>query len=228
MPTLNEVDGMKIIMPQIKRGWVDQTIILDGGSTDGTLEYARKMGYQVVVQKKPGLMNAYRESLDYITGDIIITFSPDGNSIPQLLPDLVAKMKEGYDTVIVSRYKDGAKSYDDTWLTALGNWVFTALINLLFGGKYTDAMGIYRAYRKDLIKELHLGKDYKYSVERLFGDMISWEPQLSMRCAKRKKKIGEIPGDEPGRVGGKGKCAHFSWGAVYLLQMLQEFLFYWR
>ena len=34
VPTLNEIDGMKAIMPRVKRGWVDQILILDGGSTD--------------------------------------------------------------------------------------------------------------------------------------------------------------------------------------------------
>ena len=45
--TLNEIDGMKVIMPRIKNIWVDQIIIVDGGSTDGTQEWARKNGYQV-------------------------------------------------------------------------------------------------------------------------------------------------------------------------------------
>ena len=47
IPTLNEVIGMKAIMPTIKREWVDQILILDGQSTDGTAEYAREQGYEV-------------------------------------------------------------------------------------------------------------------------------------------------------------------------------------
>ena len=49
--TLNEIDGMRVIMPQIKKEWVDQTLILEGGSTDGTLEYALENGYETYVQK---------------------------------------------------------------------------------------------------------------------------------------------------------------------------------
>jgi glycosyltransferase involved in cell wall biosynthesis len=37
--TLNEINGMKAIMPQIDRAWCDQIIIVDGGSTDGTIEW---------------------------------------------------------------------------------------------------------------------------------------------------------------------------------------------
>ena len=52
IPTFNEIDGMKVIMPRIKKEWVDQIIIADGGSTDGTVEYANECGYEVFVQKK--------------------------------------------------------------------------------------------------------------------------------------------------------------------------------
>jgi glycosyltransferase involved in cell wall biosynthesis len=224
VPTLNEIDGMKLIMPQVQPGWCDQIIVLDGGSTDGTIECAKGFGYEVVIQEQPGLINAYRQVYPLIRGDVLVTFSPDGNSVPQLIPALTDKMKEGYDMVIASRYAGGAKSDDDTPMTAAGNWTFTKLINVLFGGHYTDAMVIYRAYKTKLIEELGLLEDEPFSVERNFNHMISWEPLLSMRAAKRGLKIGEIPGDEPARVGGVGKCMHYSWGAVYLLEMAQEFL----
>jgi glycosyltransferase involved in cell wall biosynthesis len=223
VPTLNEIDGMRVIMPQIQPGWVDQVLVLDGGSTDGTIEYAREHGYDVVIQEERGLINAYRQVRPHIKGDVLITFSPDGNSVTDRIPALLEKMREGYDMVIVSRYLPGATSDDDTFMTRVGNWVFTTLINVLFGGHYTDAMVIYRAYRTQLIDDLGLMKDEPYSVERRFRHMISWEPLLSMRAAKKKLKIGEIPGDEPARIGGEGKCMHYSWGAVYLLEMGQEF-----
>jgi glycosyltransferase involved in cell wall biosynthesis len=226
IPTLNEIDGMREIMPKIKEGWCDQILILDGGSTDGTVEYAREHNYDVVIQEKPGLLNAYWQVYPYIRGDILITFSPDGNSIPEIIPQLTAKIREGYDMVIVSRYLEDAKSEDDTWITGLGNWVFTGLINGLFGGHYTDAMVIYRAYSTSLCEELGLLSPPPKSIEGRFAHMISWEPLLSMRAAKKKLKITEIPGDEPDRIGGEGKCQHFTWGFVYLMEMVQEF-FIW-
>src|SRR5579859_1915374 len=76
VPTLNEIVGMREIMPQVSREWCDQIIILDGGSTDGTIEYAREQGYTVHVQTQPGLRQAYNEVLPLIKGDILITFSP--------------------------------------------------------------------------------------------------------------------------------------------------------
>jgi glycosyltransferase involved in cell wall biosynthesis len=226
--TLNELEGMKTIMPKVKQEWLDQIIIVDGGSTDGTIEWAREHGYEVYVQKRPGFRHAYNEVMPLVRGDVIITFSPDGNSIAELIPSVVDKMKEGYDMVIVSRYLGNAKSEDDDVVTGFGNWLFTNTVNLLHGGHYTDAMVIYRAYKKQIVYDLELNKDDGYALaEKLFRTRISWEPLLSVRAAKRKLRITEIPGDEPPRIGGERKLKILKWGAAYYFQFLRE-LFCWR
>jgi glycosyltransferase involved in cell wall biosynthesis len=228
VPTLNEINGMKTIMPRVKPEWYDQLLVIDGQSTDGTIEYAREQGYSVIVQKKRGMRNAYMEALPHIEGDVVLTFSPDGNSIPELIPECIAKMKEGYDMVIVSRYAQGARSYDDDAVTGFGNKLFTTAINLLHGAHYTDAMVIYRAYKKQLIYDLDLDKESSYDFEeRLFHTNISWEPLLSIRCAKRKLKVADVPGDEPVREGGERKLQVLRWGAAYMFEVLRE-VFVWR
>ncbi|MBI3551246.1 MAG: glycosyltransferase family 2 protein [Elusimicrobia bacterium] len=228
VPTLNEVVGLRQIMPLVKKDWVDQVLILDGGSTDGTADYARSQGWTVYVQKQRGLRRAYTEALPLITGDVIVTFSPDGNCVPERIPELVAKMREGYELVIVSRYLDGAKSDDDDAVTAFGNWMFTKTVNLLFGGRYTDMMVIFRAYTKKLVYDLELIDDDGYAAaERLCRTNVSWEPLLSIRAAKRKVRFSEIPGDEPKRVGGERKLEVLRWGAAFLIQIARE-CFVWK
>jgi len=228
VPTLNEAVGMRSVMPKVKKEWVDQVLIVDGKSKDGTADIAREMGYDVVIQQSPGIRGAYMDALPYIKGDVILTFSPDGNSIPELIPDCIAKLKEGYDMVIVSRYAGAAKSYDDDAVTAFGNRLFTGSINFFHGAKYTDAMVIYRAYYKRLISDLDLDKDSSFDFEeKLFKTKISWEPLLSIRAAKRKLKLAEIPGDEPAREGGERKLQVLKWGAAYMFEIWRE-IFIWR
>ncbi len=220
--THNEIVGMKAIMPRIKKEWVDEIIIADVGSVDGTLEYAKKQGYVTYVQKKKGLRHAYIEGFPLVKSDYIITFSPDGNSVPEAIPYLIEKIKEGYDMVIASRYLDHAKSHDDDFITRFGNWLFTKLINLFHKGTYTDAMVIYRIYRKSLFYELKLDTEESYNMEKLFFTTMGIEPLLSIRCAKYKKKYTEIPEDEPKRIGGERKLQIIRWGAAYLTQIIKE------
>ena len=229
IPTLNEYEGMKVIMPKIDKNWFTQIIILDGGSTDGTVEYAKEQGYEVYIQTKPGIRNAYNEVLPLIKGDALITFSPDGNSIPELLPELIKEMEDNHrDMVIVSRYLGDAKSDDDDFITSFGNWLFTKTVNLLHDGNYTDVMVIYRAYKTQLIYDLELNTDDAYeTAEKLFRTLISWEPLLSVRAAKRKLNISEIPGDEPERIGGERKLQVLKWGAAYYFQFFRE-KFCWK
>lgn len=230
IPTLNELDAMRVIMPQIDRSWVDQILVVDG-STDGTADYAREQGCEVVIQQKKGLRHAFIEGFPLVRGDWVVTFSPDGNSPPRAIPLLIEKMKEGYDMVIASRYLPPARSDDDDLMTAFGNWLFTHAINLCHGHAwsrpYTDAMVMYRAYRTRLFYELDLDKEESYVTEKWFGTLLGVEPLLSVRAAKRKLRIAEIPVDEPARIGGERKLQPFRWGAGYMCQILRE-LYFWK
>ena len=226
---MNELQGLKEIMPRIDKGWVDQILMVDGNSTDGSIEWAERQGYSVYVQKEKGFRQAYQEVWPQIEGDAVVTFSPDGNSIPELIPKLVSKMKEGYDMVIVSRYLGNAKSDDDTLLSGIGNWIFTKSVNLLHGGTYTDVMGIYRGYDVGLVDYLQLNNDVWYRTpEWLFRVKgLSWEPLLSIRAAKAGLNIAEIEGDEPQRIDGKSRVfpnvgVQIQWGMVYYFQVIRD------
>jgi len=219
----NEEEGMRVIMPQVKPEWVDQVLVVDGQSTDGTVEYSRSMGYDVYVQQQKGLRAAYTEAWPHIRGEYVITFSPDGNSPPEYIPELIAKIREGYDMVIGSRYFGDATSEDDDIVTGFGNWLFTNTINLLHGGHYSDAMTIYRIYPTKLYYQLGLHLDETYErFEKMYFTKIGVEPVLSVRAAKAGLKTADIACPEPARIGGERKLQIVRWGLAYMSQVFWE------
>jgi glycosyltransferase involved in cell wall biosynthesis len=214
IPVLNEEASLPSILPKLKPEWVDEILFVDGQSTDRTVEIIKEWGKgSVFVQKKRGLTIAYYEAFPRIKSDFIISFSPDGNSLPEAIPQLIAKINEGYDMVIASRYLPGAGSDDDDIATTFGNWMFTTTINVLFGGKYTDALVMLRAYRKSLVESLKIDTQDP-----------AFEPQLAIRCAIHKCKTADIPAREPKRIGGDRKMRIFVNGWAILKLIVLEWL----
>lgn len=212
VPTLNEIEAIQVIMPQIKREWIDEIIVIDGGSTDGTVEWFREHGYTVHSQTGRGFGAGMKQGLHLAKGDIIVEITPDGNSIPAAIPLLIAKVKEGNDLVIASRYKGDARSDDDDVVTAFGNWMFTALVNLLFGARYTDVLVGFRAYRRDVA--LTLGMD---------APGLSWPCDSSICFAKYGYRTAEIPANEPDRIGGQRKMRPLRTGWEILTLILSRY-----
>ena len=211
--TLNEIEAVPKTLPLIRKEWVDEILICDGGSTDGTVEWCRSHGY-TVLDLRGGYGAALKQAVTVAKGDVIIEYQIDGNSLPETIPVLIRKIAEGYDFVVASRYKDGAKSYDDDALTTIGNWGFTRLTNLLFSTSYTDVCMGYRAYRKSAFNALRNDMD-------VTG--LSWPIQANIQFARHGFKVTEVGSDEPERAGGERKMRPFKTGWEILMLLLTEF-----
>lgn len=215
LPVLNEIDGLKATLPFIQRTWIDEILVVDGGSTDGSVEYAQAQGVRVIRQQRPGLEWAVYDAIRDLETDYVIEFSPDGNCPVEILPDLVGKIAQGYDLVVVSRYLPPAKSEDDSRLTAFGNWMFSRMVRLLGRFPITDALTIYRSFRRDVVFSYDFGR---YVVGPVF------EPLVSAICTLHGLRMCEIPGDEPARIGGASKMRPFFNGSYILLMVLRLYV----
>jgi glycosyltransferase involved in cell wall biosynthesis len=223
MPIRNEIEALRQIMPKIKSEWYDQLLILDGNSTDGSKEYLVENGYTVFDQKAPGIKAAFWEAFNLSTGNVIIPFSPDGNSVPEDIPKLISKIKEGYDIVVASRYMNGSISEDDDFASKTANKFFTLLINILFSANYTDGIGMYKAFKKE-----HL---FKLGIDSHKNEHS--EIMLLTRGARFGLKITEIASKEPSRIGIQGSRAHPGVFGKYLSAVgilktiLRDAVLYW-
>jgi len=226
LPTLNEIEGMRWCIPKIDRSLFADIIVVDGGSVDGTTEFSTQQGLRVVRQTGVGIADALLCGYLNTDCDAIVEFTPDGNSLPEVLPTLCSKMNDGYDLVIVSRYLAGAKSEDDDIFTGFGNWMFTCIINFLYGGKYTDTLVGFRAISRNAVIKMDLVTMTKPAFRRMLPRMNAWETASSIRAAKLNLNIIEIPGDEPKRIGGVRKMSIIKNGSGTVFQIIYDLFFF--
>ncbi len=170
-------------------------------------------GLRILTQSRRGYGEGMLQGMRSAKGDIVVEFTPDGNSLPADIPRIIGKMHEGYDLVIGSRYLDGAKSEDDDWLTFVGNRLFTGTVNLLFRVQYSDVLVGFRAYRRSAALTLDLD-----------APGLSWPCQSSIRFARAGLRVGEIPASEPARIGGVRKMRPFATGWEICKLILRDFV----
>jgi hypothetical protein len=150
-----------------------------------------------------------------LDADCVVEFSPDGNCLPEHLASVVRLLREGCDLVVVSRYLPPARSYDDTVVTALGNWAFSRLFRHLGPHKVTDALNIYRGFRRSLVKL----PDFE---QLCIGPVL--EPLTTGLVNLNHLQYSEIAGDEPRRIGGTSKMRVLYNGSCILLMVARLYL----
>lgn len=223
---MNECSSMKKTLPEINKKWADRFLLIDGNSIDGTAEYARQMGWDVLVQSRPGVRHAYNEAFATIDTDLVLIWSPDGNAPATDIPRLLEKIQEGYDVVIASRYYGEALSEDDTFISKWANFIFTKTINILFGGNLKDAMTNYRIFYTKIYYDLALDDGTAYApyekIVFLNDGGLGVEPLFSARLLLNKYKVAEIASHEPSRVSGVAKFPKVRGGIGYCFQLLVE------
>jgi glycosyltransferase involved in cell wall biosynthesis len=212
--TRNEITGMKALFAKIPFHRVDETIVVDYQSVDGTKEFIQRHKIKLINQTKPGRGEAFRLAVSHARGNFLVFFSPDGNEDPTDIPQLIQGLSQGYDLVIASRFMAGARNEeDDQWLKfrAWANQAFTWLANICFHGRLSDSINGYRAITKDAFSRLQLDAD---------GYAIEW--QMSMRALKLKFKIKEFPTREGNRLGGFSGSKALPSGWLFLKVFLKE------
>lgn len=212
--TRNEIEGIQAVFPKIPLNAVQETIVIDGQSKDGTIAFAKKKGLKVIVQEKLGRGEAFRIALQKAKHENVIFFSPDGNENPKDIVRMASLLEKGFDLVVASRFAKGARA--DDHLSAVpyrgfGNKFFTALANIAFGGQMTDSINGFRGVNKQKIRELHLD-----------AEGFAIEYQMSMRAMKHKLKIKEFPTFEGDRIGGTSGAKTIQTGVYFVKILLRE------
>jgi glycosyltransferase involved in cell wall biosynthesis len=166
IPTVNEAANLPDVLSRIPR-WIDEVIIVDSQSTDGTVEVARRLRADVVIlrQARMGKGAALRAGFAAARGDIIVTLDADGSTDPGEIPAFVGALLAGADFVKGSRFAQGGATDDMEWYRYLGNWGLLQLVRLRFGGRFTDLCYGYNAFWRRILPYIDLSRASGFEIE---------------------------------------------------------------
>jgi len=210
----NDVEGLRYIWVKIPFILFDEVMVIDGNSVDGSYEFVVGNGVRCHQQNRMGRGNALQEAMQMVTGDVIVELSSDGNEDPRYIPALLHQIESGADLAIASRFAKGGRSDDDddpVRIRKFGNKLFTSLVNLFWGSALTDATNGLRAFRLSAWRRMNLHAAH-FEAEFL----------MSIRAAKLKLKIAEIPTVEGRRRSGKAQARTSRVGYSLLRVVFQE------
>src|SRR6266568_3003147 len=122
IPARNEAKNLQYVLPYIPTD-IREVILVDGHSTDDTIEVARRLlpSIQIVRQEGRGKGNALRQGFAASSADIIVTLDADGSADPREIPRFVHALMHGHDFAKGSRFMNGGRSFDITFFRRLGN-----------------------------------------------------------------------------------------------------------
>lgn len=212
IPTLNEARNLPFVLPRIPK-WVHEVILIDGHSTDDTVEVARRLwpGIRVVEELRRGKGAALRAGFALAAGDIIVTLDADGSADPAEMNAFIGGLLSGADFVKGSRFVQGGGTTDMELYRRAGNWILTAAVRIAFGGRYTDLCYGFNAFWSDVLPEITPDCD---------GFEI--ETQMNVRALRSRLSVVEIASFELPRVTGFSKLNTFRDGLRVLRTILHE------
>jgi glycosyltransferase involved in cell wall biosynthesis len=212
IPALNEARNIPHVFSRLPDD-VFEVVLVDGGSVDETVEVARSLrpNVRVVQQDGRGKGNAIACGLAACEGEIVVMLDADGSTDGAEIPRFVEALKSGADFAKGSRFMSGGGSGDITTLRWTGNRVLCALVNLLYGTRYTDLCYGFNAFWRSSLQHLRIDCD-GFEVESL----------LSVRASKLGLATIEVPSYERCRIYGESNLRTLPDGWQVLKTILRE------
>jgi glycosyltransferase involved in cell wall biosynthesis len=191
-----------------------EIIVVDDFSTDGTREVLGGLGrpdIRVIFHaKNMGKGSALRTGFSEATGDIVLIQDADLEYDPAEYPGLLAPILDGRaDVVYGSRFLGGPHRVIFFW-HSVGNRLLTALSNMVTNLNLTDMETCYKVFRGDVLRKLSL-------KSRRFG----FEPEVTIKVAKLKCRIYEVPISYAGRNYSEGKKIGWKDGLAALWHIMR-------
>ncbi|MCX5856674.1 MAG: glycosyltransferase family 2 protein [Deltaproteobacteria bacterium] len=217
IPVFNEVGTIEEIILRVQSvPFEKEIIVVDDFSTDGTVHLLRKIdAIQENVKvyyhdRNQGKGAALRTGFAVVQGDVVIIQDADLEYDPREYPKLLEPILDGRaDVVYGSRFLGGPHRVLSFW-HSVGNKFLTLLSNTVTNLNLTDMETCYKAFRTEVLNDLSLK-----------SNRFGFEPEFTMKIAKRKFRIYEVPISYSGRTYHEGKKINWKDGVAAIYTILR-------
>ncbi len=204
IPALNEEAAIGPVLDGLRAALATsgaepaEILVVDNGSSDGTLRVAREHGARVISEPRRGYGQACLAGIAALSVEtqMVVFLDADGSDDPADLTRLLAPLRDGQaDLVLGSRTMAARKVGVFTPQQAFGNWLATFLMRVLFGAHYSD-LGPFRAIRRAALDKLQMR-------DTNFG----WTIEMQIKAHQQRLRVVEIPVNYRRRFAGQSKIS---------------------
>ena len=211
IPAKNESESLPIVLNELKEYSCKKLVVLEENDVE-TINAIKNFDCEVLYQKNKGYGSALIEGINKIKTEYLCIFNADGSFDPKYLENMLNECKSNLDFVFSSRYSKGGETEDDTFLTFIGNKIFTTIGNIFFNLKIDDILYTFVMGRSKSFKSLNLKYyDFRFCVE------------LPIFAKKQSKNYINLGSYERKRFKGKKKVNEFKDGFLILMGMISLF-----
>ena len=217
IPALNEEEPLPDVLASVPPGAVDEIIVVDNGSTDGTAAVARRAGARVVTEPRKGYGAACWSGFKASEGAGTLVFMDgDGSFRPGEIPRLTEPITSGTADLVLGSRILGAEDARAIPLHArLGNRIVAFIIGLISAIRITD-LGPFRAISRRALENLNM-------QERTYG----WPCEMIIKAGKLGHRVVEVPVTYRPRTGGKSKVSGTITGSIRAAIAILRVTFRW-
>ena len=219
MPCLNEVQAVGGCIEEAKAalanlGFSGEVLVVDNGSSDGSVAAAKAAGARVVHEPERGYGSACRKGLTQARGRFLVMGDSDGTYDFSDLPNFVLPLLYGADMVVGNRLNQSMEPGAMPWLHRyVGNPLLTKTMNILFSSEIQDAHCGLRSIKKQSFQELNV---------HAFG--MEFASEFLIEALRHGARIEQVPIRYRRRSGGRPKLRTFRDGVRHLRLMINQ----WR
>jgi len=188
IPVYNEVRTIEEIIRRVtKTGLVDEIVVVDDASTDGTRQLLEELkdrsSIRVYYQdSNQGKGAAVRRGIRESRGEIVIIQDADLEYDPREYPNLLRPIEEGLAEVVYGSRFLGAARRPILFWNMVANKILTLVTNVLYNNILTDMETGYKVFRREAIEGIPLR-----------ARRFDFEPEFTAKILKRKLRIFEVP-----------------------------------